>query len=87
MASAGNGPGFRNLEKTELEIRFIPIVCSAPLIYAHSHGFFEANGLHVDLRPAPGWSGIKELMVHGKVDAVHVLSPMPLACALGIDGK
>ena len=75
------------LEKTDLRISFIPIICSAPLIYAHSHGFFEKNGLNVTLRPAPGWSGIKELIVHGLVDAVHMLSPMPLACGLGIDGR
>lgn len=76
-----------NIEKPELEIRFIPIICSAPLIYAHSHGFLEKNGLRVNLKPAPGWSGIKELMTHGIVDAAHMLSPMPLACNLGIDGR
>ncbi len=77
----------RELEKSELRISFIPIICSAPLIYAHSHGFFRKNGLTVNLTRAPGWSGIKELMVHAVADAVHMLSPMPLACSLGIDGK
>ncbi|MDM8526795.1 ABC transporter substrate-binding protein [Anaerolineales bacterium HSG24] len=75
------------LEKNELEICFIPILCSAPLIYAHSHGFFAKNNLTVNLKPAPGWSGIKELIAYGKADAVHMLAPMPLACSLGIDGK
>ncbi len=77
----------RELEKTQLEMCFIPIICSAPLIYAHRHGFFEKNGLDVNLRPAPGWSGVKALIVHGQVDAVHMLSPMPLSCSLGIDGR
>lgn len=86
MKSDGHSKGL-NIEKPELEIRFIPIICSAPLIYAHSHGFLERNGLRVNLKPAPGWSGIKELMTHGIVDAVHMLSPMPLACNLGIDGQ
>ncbi len=75
------------LEKEGLKIAFIPIICSAPLIYAHSHGFFRKNGLSVKLTRSPGWSGIKELLVHNHVDAAHMLSPMPLACALGIDGK
>ena len=75
------------LEKTELKIAFIPIVCSAPLIYAHSHGFFKKNGLNVELIPAPGWSGVKQLMVYCNFDAAHMLSPMPLACNLGIDGR
>lgn len=74
------------LEKRELSVRFIPILCAVPLLYAHAGGFFARHGLSVDLRPAPGWSGIKELLVHQKIDAAHLLSPMPLACAGGIDG-
>ncbi|MCK5344730.1 MAG: ABC transporter substrate-binding protein, partial [Candidatus Heimdallarchaeota archaeon] len=38
------------------------------------------------MRPS-GWSGIKELLVYDYIDAAHMLSPMPLACSLGIDGK
>ncbi|MCP4220388.1 MAG: ABC transporter substrate-binding protein [bacterium] len=77
----------RKLEKTELTISFIPIVCAAPLLYAHYHGFFAAQGLDVKLKPAPGWSGIKALMAFGLTDVAHMSAPMPLACTLGIDGK
>ena len=38
------------LEKKELEIRFIPVLCGAPLIYAQTHGFFKRNGLSVNLQ-------------------------------------
>ncbi len=79
-------PEIPEIEKRDLNISFIPIVCSAPLLYAHSHGYFAKNGLNVVLEAAPGWSGIKELLVHNKVDAAHLLAPMPLACNLGIDG-
>ena len=75
-----------SIEKPELEIAFLPITCAAPLIYAHSHGFFEKGGLKVTLRRAPGWSAVKELLVHGLCDAAHMLSPMPFACRQGIDG-
>ncbi|MEO2014060.1 MAG: ABC transporter substrate-binding protein [Fuerstiella sp.] len=75
-----------SIEKSELNIAFIPITCAAPLIYAHSHGYFEKNGLNVNLRRAPGWSGVKELLLHGLCDAAHMLSPMPFACRQGIDG-
>ena len=34
-----------------------------------------------------GWSGVKELLVYDYIDAAHMLSPLPLACNLGIDGK
>ena len=79
-------PGMAKPEKPELRVAFTPIVCSAPLLYAHSHGFFAREGLSVELKLAPGWSGIKELLVHGFVDAAHMLMPMPFACAMGIDG-
>ncbi|MHA2295424.1 MAG: ABC transporter substrate-binding protein [Candidatus Hodarchaeales archaeon] len=75
-----------DIEKRDLEIRFIPIVCSTPLIYAQSHGFFEKNGLNVNLERVPGWSAIKELLVREKIDAAHMLTPMPLASTVGIDG-
>jgi nitrate/nitrite transport system substrate-binding protein len=77
----------RSPEKRDLRIAFIPIVCAAPLLYAHRHGLFAANGLHVELIAAPGWSGVKELLVHHLVDAAHMLSPMPFACSLGLDGR
>lgn len=70
-----------------MEVGYIPILCAAPLLYAHSHGLFERNGLRVHLKAAAGWSAIKELLVYQKVDAAHVLCPMPLACSLGLDGK
>ncbi len=50
------------IEKKDLKIGFIPIICSAPLIYAHSHGIFEKNGLNVELMRPSGWSGIKEFI-------------------------
>jgi PAS domain S-box-containing protein len=39
----------------------------------------------VTLHAPPGWSGIKELLAYGRLDAAHVLSPMPLAAQLGVD--
>ena len=75
------------IEKPDLKIGFIPIICSAPLIYAQSHGIFEKNGLEVELYKPSGWSGIKDLLVYDHIDAAHMLSPMPLACNLGLDGK
>ncbi|MFW9996718.1 MAG: ABC transporter substrate-binding protein, partial [Candidatus Odinarchaeota archaeon] len=75
-----------NIEKSDLDIRFIPILCSAPLIYAQSHGFFQRNGLNVNLHSVPGWSAIKELLVREKIDAAHVPTPMPIASTIGIDG-
>ena len=75
------------LEKPEVNISFIPVLCSAPLLYAHTHGIFARNGLDVTMRTAPGWSGVKNMLAFGHTDAAHLLSPMPLAIREGLDGK
>jgi len=75
------------LEKPEIDMAFIPILCSAPLFYAKTHGYFARNGLDVTLTPAPGWSGVKDLLAFGHTDAAHLLSPMPLAIRQGLDGR
>ncbi len=75
------------LEKPHVNMAFIPILCSAPLLYAKTHGYFARNGLDVTLTPAPGWSGVKDLLAFGHTDAAHLLSPMPLAVRQGLDGR
>ncbi|AEI14436.1 multi-sensor hybrid histidine kinase [Flexistipes sinusarabici DSM 4947] len=77
----------RGLEKPEVSMAFIPILCCAPLLYAKTHGIFAKNGLEVALSPAPGWSGVKDLLSFGHCDAAHLLSPMPLAIRQGLDGR
>nr|MCU0957885.1 ABC transporter substrate-binding protein [Hydrogenophaga sp.] len=39
----------RTLEKTDLKIGFIPITCATPLIMAHPLGFYEKEGLKVEV--------------------------------------
>ncbi len=75
------------LEKPQVDMAFIPILCAAPLLYAKTHGYFARNGLDVTLTAAPGWSGVKDLLAFGHTDAAHLLSPMPLAIRQGLDGR
>ncbi|MCP5112537.1 MAG: ABC transporter substrate-binding protein, partial [bacterium] len=77
----------RGLEKPAVDVVFIPIVCSAPLLYAKTHGYFARNGLDVTLAAAPGWSGVKDMLAYGHTDAAHMLTPMALASREGLDGK
>lgn len=75
------------LGRSEIEIPFLPIACSIPLRYAQHLGLFEQHGLKVTLRSTPTWNGINALLVYGKVEVAHVLTPVPLALKLGLDGK
>ncbi|MBK6998467.1 MAG: ABC transporter substrate-binding protein [Rhodoferax sp.] len=72
------------LEKTDLKIGFIPITCATPLIMAKPLGFYEKQGLNVEVVKTAGWALIRDKMINKEYDATHFLSPMPLAISLGL---
>jgi len=71
------------LEKTNLKIGFIPITCATPLIMAKPLGFYDKQGLNVEIIKTAGWALIRDKMINKEYDATHFLSPMPLAISLG----
>jgi nitrate/nitrite transport system substrate-binding protein len=72
------------LEKKDLKIGFIPITCATPLIMAKPLGFYEKQGLNVEVVKTAGWALIRDKMINKEYDATHFLSPMPLAISLGL---
>ncbi|MCA0044457.1 CmpA/NrtA family ABC transporter substrate-binding protein [Celeribacter litoreus] len=69
-----------------VSIGYIPLVDAAPLIVAQEMGFASEEGLSLDLRRAPSWSSVRDMLAFGQVDAAHMLSPVPVATALGLGG-
>jgi len=65
---------------------FIPLVDAAPLAIAHELGFAEEEGLALDLRRAPSWSTLRDMLALGQIEAAHMLSAVPVALALGMGG-
>jgi nitrate/nitrite transport system substrate-binding protein len=82
QALAQDKPGA--LEKKDLKIGFIPITCATPLIMAKPLGFYEKQGLNVEVVKTAGWALIRDKMINKEYDATHFLSPMPLAISLGL---
>ncbi|MGH1415199.1 MAG: ABC transporter substrate-binding protein [Pelagimonas sp.] len=74
------------MRNTLLPIGFIPLVDAAPLIIAQEMGFAAQEGLALDLKRAPSWSSLRDMLTFGQVDAAHMLSPVPVATALGLGG-
>jgi len=72
------------LEKTNLKIGFIPITCATPLIMAHPLGFYEKQGLKVEVTKTAGWALVRDKVINKEYDASHFLSPMPLAMSMGL---
>ena len=71
---------------SRLSIAFIPLTDAAPLIIAEEMGFAKEEGLSLDLVRAPSWSSLRDMLAFGRVEAAHMLSPVPVAMALGIGG-
>lgn len=75
------------ISKKPLNVAFLPILCAAPLILAKEDGHFARAGLAVDLQKRTSWALVRDELTHGKLDASHLLAPMPLAMSLGIDSQ
>jgi nitrate/nitrite transport system substrate-binding protein len=75
--------GLGPLEKKKLNIGFVPITCATPIIMAHPMGFYEKNGLDVDVIKTAGWAVARDKSLAKEYDASHMLTPMPLAMSMG----
>jgi nitrate/nitrite transport system substrate-binding protein len=84
MAQEAGTRGNGAIEKKDLKIGFIPITCATPLIMAKPLGFYDKQGLNVEVMKTAGWALIRDKMINKEVDATHFLSPMPIAISLGL---
>lgn len=71
------------LEKSRLNIGFVPITCATPIIMAEPMGFYAKYGLDVNLQKTAGWAVARDKSLAGEYDASHMLTPMPLAMTMG----
>ena len=71
------------LEKTKLQVGFVPITCATPIIMAQPMGFYAKYGLDVDVIKTAGWAVARDKSLNGEYDASHMLTPMPLAMSMG----
>lgn len=70
--------------KRELRLGYVSLTDSAVLIAAKEFGFFETQGLSVELEQEPSWSNIRDKVSLGALDGAQMLATMPLATSLGI---
>lgn len=73
----------KKLEKTKLNIGFVPITCATPIIMAKPLGFYERYGLDVDVIKTAGWAVARDKSLNKEYEAAHMLTPMPLAMTMG----
>lgn len=73
------------MANTVMRIGFVPLIDAAPLIVAHTLGFFHDEGIDAQLQRQIGWANIRDKLMYGLLDAGHALLGMPVASQLGRD--
>ena len=73
------------LEKSSLDLGFIPLTDCAPLVVALEFGIFARYGLDVTLSREPSWANIRDKVSFGLLDGAQMLAGMPLSCSLGAE--
>ncbi len=78
----------QSIEKTSLNIGFLPLTDCAPFVVAQELGFFKKHGLtNVNLIRETSWDDIEKSIINGRLDAAGMLSGIPLAMTLGFGKK
>lgn len=75
------------MTSARLRLGFIALNDCAPLAVAKEKGFFEREGLAVDLSREVSWANIRDKVTMGALDGAHMLGPLPLAVNLGVCGE
>jgi nitrate/nitrite transport system substrate-binding protein len=77
----------RPLEKTKLNVGFLPITCAAPLIYGELLGSYARERLEVSLQKVAGIALIRDKMLNGELDISQQVMPVALTMTAGLGGN
>jgi len=83
LSFAGDAAAVANIEKESLKFGFIKLTDMAPLAVAFEKGFFEEEGLYVQLEAQANWKVVMDRVVNGELDGSHMLAAAPLASSFG----
>ncbi|GAB4279968.1 MAG: nitrate ABC transporter ATP-binding protein [Oscillatoriaceae cyanobacterium] len=75
------------LEKTTLNIGFLPVADAAPFVVARERGFFDKHGLEVNLIRESNWGAIASGIADKRLDAAQMAAAMPLSMTCGIGNQ
>lgn len=73
------------LEKTQLQLGYIPLLDCIALLWADHRGYFKQVGLDVTLVKEASWASLRDRLAFGILDGAHCLSAMLPAAAVGAD--
>ncbi len=74
-------------EKPQLKLGFIKLTDCAPIVIAKELGFFEDEGLFVDIEAQANWKILLDRVITGELDGAHMLAGQPIGATIGIGTK
>jgi nitrate/nitrite transport system substrate-binding protein len=87
---AGNGAFVAGSDKPErdtVKVGFMPLTDCASLVMASVLGFDEKYGIRIVLSKEHSWSGMRDKLVNGELDAAHVLYGLVYGVQMGIGAR
>ncbi|MFU8788709.1 MAG: CmpA/NrtA family ABC transporter substrate-binding protein [Methylobacter sp.] len=75
------------LEKENLKLGFIKLTDMAPLAVALEKGYFEDEGLYVQLEAQANWKVLLDRVINGELDGAHMLAGQPIGATIGFGTK
>ncbi len=85
--AGGGRSAAAKLEKSELKFGFIKLTDCAPIVIAKELGFFEEEGLFVDVEAQANWKILLDRVITGELDGAHMLAGQPIGATVGIGTK
>lgn len=85
-AEVGTAPTL-NLEKTDLKFGFIKLTDCAPLVIAKEKGYFDDEGLNVEIEAQSNWKVLLDRVIDGQLDGAHMLAGQPIGATIGFGTK
>lgn len=79
QALAETGPA----EKTDLKFGFIKLTDMADLAVAYENGYFDDEGLNVEIEAQANWKVVLDRVISGELDGSHMLAAQTVAANIG----
>lgn len=70
-------------EKTNLKFGFIKLTDMVPLAVAYENGYFDDEGLSVELEAQANWKVVLDRVITGELDGSHMLAGQPIGSTIG----
>lgn len=69
------------------KLGFIPLTDCASLVMAKELGYFDEEGVKVELSKEASWANIRDKIITGELNGAHCLFSMPFSVYSGVGGK